>query len=95
MFNTAVSFNQNIGSWNVSNVINMSNMFSIFSEITDTMSLSTTNVDAIYNGWSSRAVKPNISISFDSLKYTSAGSAGRAVLTGSPNNWTIVDGGQV
>lgn len=27
MFNNAVSFNQNIGNWNVSNVANMSTMF--------------------------------------------------------------------
>jgi hypothetical protein len=25
---------------------------------------STTNIDAIYNGWSSRAVKPNVPLSF-------------------------------
>jgi hypothetical protein len=55
---------------------------------------SSANLNAIYNGWSSRPVKPNRTISFGTAKYTSAGLAGRNALTGSPNFWTIVDGGQ-
>jgi hypothetical protein len=54
---------------------------------------STTNLDAIYNGWSSRPVKTTIVISFGTAKYTTAASSGRAILTGSPNNWVITDGG--
>ena len=54
---------------------------------------STTNLDAIYNGWSTRPVKTPITISFGTAKYTAAGAAGRAILTGAPNNWVITDGG--
>jgi hypothetical protein len=54
---------------------------------------SAANLDSIYNGWSSRPVKPNLSISFGSIKYTAAGVAGRLILTSAPNNWTITDGG--
>jgi hypothetical protein len=55
---------------------------------------STTNLDAIYSGWSQLAVGPNLSISFGTAKYTDIGGlAGRNILTGAPNNWTIVDGG--
>jgi surface protein len=91
MFFAASSFNQNIGDWNVSNVTNFFNFMSDKTPGT----FSATNLDAIYNGWSSRAVQPNRTISFGTAKYTSAGLAGRNALTGSPNFWTIVDGGQV
>jgi surface protein len=89
MFQSASAFNQSIGSWNVSNVTNFVNFMS--SKTTETFS--TTNLDAIYNGWSSRPVKTPISISFGTAKYTAASSAGRAILTGAPNNWVITDGG--
>jgi surface protein len=84
------SFNQNIGRWNISQVTN----FGGFMQQKTTANFSTTNLDAIYNGWSSRPVQPNKSISFGTAKYTSAGLAGRNILTGSPNFWTITDGGQ-
>jgi surface protein len=89
MFYQATNFNQNIGSWNVSNVTNFGN----FMHGKTPATFSTTNLDAIYNGWSSRPVKTPISISFGTAKYTSASSAGRAILTGAPNNWVITDGG--
>lgn len=81
--------NQNLGSWNVSNVTN----FTDFMRSKTPSTLSATNLDAIYNGWSSRPVKPNLTITFGTAKYTSASSAGRAILTSAPNNWTIIDGG--
>ena len=89
MFNVASAFNQNIGSWNVANVTNFTN----FMAGKTNLNYSAANLDAIYNGWSASGVKPNITISFGTIKYTSAGSAGRAILTGSPNNWSITDGG--
>jgi len=89
MFRRALSFNQNIGSWNVSNVTSFTNfMFGISSA-----SFSAANLDAIYNGWSSRPVQANINVNFGTAKYSSASSAARALLTGSPNNWVITDGG--
>ena len=89
MFQYVASFNQNIGNWNVSNVTNFTN----FMIGKTSANYSASNLDAIYNGWSSRPVKPNISITFGSIKYTSAGQAGKDILLGSPNTWTIVDGG--
>ena len=89
MFQGATAFNQDIGSWNISNVTDFTNFMSGKSAA----NYSAANLDSIYNGWSSRSVKPNLSISFGSIKYTAAGSAGKAILTGSPNNWTITDGG--
>ena len=89
MFYAASAFNQNIGSWNVSNVTN----FSGFMGAKTAANYSASNLDAIYNGWSSRSVKPNLSISFGSIKYTAGGQAGKDILDFAPNNWTIVDGG--
>lgn len=89
MFSTAPAFNQPIGSWNVSNITNFTNFMASKSPAT----FSTANLDAIYNGWSSRPVKKPITITFGTAKYTAAGVAGRAILTGAPNNWVITDGG--
>jgi surface protein len=90
MFRSAASFNQNIGSWNVSNVTN----FSDFMIGKTSSNYSASNLDAIYNGWSSRPVKPNLTnVNFGTIKYTAASQAGRDILTGAPNNWAITDGG--
>ena len=89
MFSEAILFNQPIGSWNISNVTNFTN----FMSGKTTANFSAANLDAIYNGWSSRPVKTPITISFGTAKYTAAGAAGRAILTGAPNNWVITDGG--
>lgn len=85
----ATAFNQNIGSWNVSNVSN----FTGFMTGKNPATFSTSNLNAIYNGWSSRSVKPSLTIAFGTAKYTSSAASGKAILTGSPNNWTITDGG--
>ena len=89
MFQNATAFNQNIGSWDISNV---SNFFGFMSGKTNA-NYSTTNLDAIYNGWSLLTVQPNITIDFNTIKYTLAGQAGKNILTGAPNNWAITDGG--
>ena len=90
MFRSAFSFNQNIGSWNVSGVTNFTN----FMQSKTFADFSTTNLNAIYNGWSSLpSLQPSININFNTIKYTAAGSAGKAILTGATYNWTITDGG--
>lgn len=92
MFFSNSAFNQNIGTWNVSNVTNFIN----FMSGKKSANYSAANLDAIYSdtiGWASRPVKPNIIINFNTIKYTAAGSVGKAILTGAPNNWVITDGG--
>jgi surface protein len=89
MFRFNTTFNQAIGNWNVSNVTN----FSSFMEGKSAANYSAANLNAIYNGWSSRSVQPNLSISFGSIKYTAEAQAGKNILDFAPNNWTIVDGG--
>ena len=90
MFNGATAFNQNLGSWNVANVTAFANFMSTKTPAT----FSAANLDAIYNGWSTQLVKPNINISFGTAKFTASATAARAALIAAPNNWTITDGGQ-
>ena len=89
MFRFNPIFNQNIGSWNVSNVTN----FGGFMDGKTAATYSAANLDALYNGWSSRPVQPNLSINFGTAKYTAAGQVGKNILDFAPNNWTLVDGG--
>ena len=86
---TPTGFNQDIGSWDVSNVTSFINFMTGKTPAT----FSTTNLDAIYNGWSASGVKPNLTIDFGSARYTAAGQSGKDILDFAPNNWTITDGG--
>jgi len=88
MFRDAPAFNQNIGTWDVANV----QAFSSFMTGKTPATFSTTNLNAIYNGWSTQAVQPSLDIDFGTAKYTAAATAGRLVLTGT-KLWTITDGG--
>ena len=91
MFSDAIAFNQNIGAWNISNVTDMSS----FMAGKSIANYSSTNLDAIYNSWSSLTLQPNVTANFGTIQYTTAGSAGKSVLQGAPNNWTVTDGGLV
>jgi surface protein len=89
MFFGATAFNQDIGAWDVSAVTN----FTSFMAGKTDANYDAANLDSIYNGWSLLSVQPNLTISFNTIKYTAAGQAGKDILTGAPNNWTITDGG--
>jgi surface protein len=89
LFRSATAFNQDIGGWNVSNVTN----FLDFMRFKTNANYSATNLNSIYNNWSLLTLNPNLNINFGTIKYTLAGQAGRNILTGAPNNWTITDGG--
>jgi surface protein len=88
MFRDAPAFNQNIGTWNIAKVVTFTNFMSGKTDAT----FSTTNLNAIYNGWSTQAVVQGLDITFGTAKYTPAATAGRLVLTGT-KLWTITDGG--
>jgi surface protein len=96
MFYGSPAFNQDIGNWNISGVTNFVDFMTFKTPIT----FSTTNLDSIYNGWSTKNPKPNLSINFGSANYTtSISGAGKAILTGSTGSggygWTITDGGGI
>ena len=86
MFSGANSFNQDIGAWNVSSLATAED----FMDTKTPATFSTANLDAIYNGWVT--VQSSLNISFGTAKYSAAGAAGRAYLTGT-KLWTITDGG--
>jgi surface protein len=85
-------FNQDIGNWDISNV---SDFFEFMGDKTP-LTFSTTNLDSIYNGWSSLpSLQSGINISFGSANYTtSGGQAGKDILIGT-YGWTITDGGGI
>jgi surface protein len=93
MFDVGSSFNQDIGNWNISGVTN----FVLFMSDKTPLTFSTTNLNAIYNGWSTKNPKTGITINFGTAKYTSSGQAGKNILTGSTGSggygWIITDGG--
>jgi surface protein len=93
MFYNNTGFNQDIGNWNISGVTN----FTDFMTFKTPLTFSTTNLNSIYNGWSTKTPQTGLTINFGSAKYTSASSAGKAILTGSTGSggygWTITDGG--
>lgn len=90
LFQSATAFTQPIGDWNVSKATNLQDIM----RNKTSANYSATNLDEIYNKWSLLTfVNTGLTANFGTIKYTSAGSAGRAILTGAPNNWTITDGG--
>lgn len=92
MFRNTTAFNHPLGDWNISNVTNFTN----FMTGKTAANYSAANLDDIYSKWSLLTVSPNESISFGTIQYTIAGGqAGRNILTGAPNNWTITDGGGI
>jgi len=98
MFQDNDAFDQDISGWDITNVTNFGNFM-----LGGT--LSTSNYDALLNGWYSTlkaiyvdpASPPSypgdgLSIHFGNSVSSSAGSASRAALQQSPFNWTIADG---
>jgi len=91
MFQGCDQINFNIGTWNVAAVTNLSDFMD-----SATPTFSTTNLDAIYSGWSTQAVQPYLSITFGTAQYTTPGGGlGKLALEVAPNFWTITDGGHI
>ena len=97
-FNNATSFDQDISSWDISQVSNLGFFL-------NSVTLSTTNYDALLIGWEAtlQSAYPSgvgypytISISFGGSQYT-LGGASETARTSLINNfgWTITDGGGI
>jgi len=92
MFQFCTLINFNIGTWDVAGVGDFTDFMA-----DATTAFSTTNLDAIYNGWSASGVVNGCSITFGTAEYTTAGGqAGKNILTSVVfYNWTIIDGGGI
>lgn len=99
MFRNASSFNQNLSSWNVSGVTNMTNMFL-------GSALDNTNYNAILTGWTgwdgtgaTKTLQTNVSFHAGTAKYFTGttAEAARNYLTDAVTglSWTITDGGGI
>jgi hypothetical protein len=88
----ATVFDQDISHFDISNLTSASNM-------AISSGFSQTNYDKLLNtttGWPSQAtIQSGVTAHFGSAQYGAGDpTTGRGILTGSPNNWTITDGGQ-
>jgi len=89
MFDGASSFNQDISGWDISNVTS----FTLF--MRNASAFSTANYDLLLNAWSLLTVSAGESLTVVPAYTITTSQAARDILTGSPNNWTISDGGGV
>ena len=87
MFWGATAFDQPLGAWNTTGVASMAGMFRGAS------SLSVTSYDDLLIGWSQRSQKRDVLLDAPTAYYSPAGAAGRAILTGPGDRWTINDAG--
>jgi len=94
-FYNAANFNQSLSNWKANLVTTFIEGSTNFMQGKTFYDYSTANYDALLIGWASRPVLANKTINFGTIKYTSAAVAARAILTSAPNNWTIIDGGQI
>ena len=85
------AFNQPLGSWNISGVGRFGNMRYMF----DGSGLSANSYDARLIGWSQRSDVPSgVHFGARGIQYSASAVQARGVLTGSPHNWNITEGGQ-
>jgi surface protein len=89
MFGDAISFNQNISDWDVSNVQYMSFML-------NGAALSTANYDSLLIEWEKLSVQDDVSFGASGCKYTPGGAAetARTNLI-NDHGWTFDDSGPV
>jgi len=85
------SLSQNLGAWDVSNLVESSTGFLDVGAVPYAMTPA--NLDNLFNGWAPQLLQPNITIGFGTINYTAGGAASKAILTSAPNNWIITDGG--
>jgi surface protein len=87
MFEGDVAFDQDLGSWNISQVSNLADAL-------DYTSMSTTNFDATLEGWVDEVVLPDLTLGAADVSYDVYGQAAYDTLISAPDDWTIVSNGE-
>jgi surface protein len=87
MFYGATAFNQDISGWDISSVVTMGEMFL-------SVTLSTTNYDAILIGWEGQTVQNDIEFHGGNSKYTAGAAAEARQRLIDDHGWIILDGEQ-
>ena len=84
MFGGATDFNQDISSWDVSNVTE-------FTDFADNSAISVENYDALFTGWSALTLQQGVTFSNSNLQYCTAGAARQSIMD--TYGWKITDAG--
>ena len=89
MFKDASQFDQDLGAWDISYLVDAAGMF-------DNSGLSTANYDALLNGWAAQStINSGVALGAAGINYTTATSgAAHTLLTGT-YGWTITDAGGI
>lgn len=85
MFDGASVFNQDLSSWDVTSLTDAEDML-------QGTALTTTNYDALLNGWAAQSVQSGVVFGAGTTQYSSAGETARDTLVNT-HGWTITDGG--
>jgi surface protein len=88
MFEGDTAFDQDLGSWDIDQVNNLADAL-------DYTSLSVDNFDATLAGWADETVLPDLTLGAAGLTYDLNGQVGYDTLTAAPDDWTILDAGEV
>ncbi len=89
MFYECYAFNQDLSSLQFPNLLDATDF--MYGKTTANYS----HLNSLYISLAAQTLQPNVTAGFGTIQYTSAASASRAILTGSPNNWILTDGGLI
>jgi len=84
MFINAIAFNQNLGAWDVTSLLDATNMFL-------NIALSTANYDALLIGWDAQTLQPGVTFSGGNSTFCNAAAARANMIAA--DDWVITDAG--
>jgi hypothetical protein len=87
MFKGATSFNQNLGDWNIINLVSQRFYDSDLKQMFDSCGLSTANYDSTLIGWQAKPHPANLELGAANLSYCASDSVRNLLINNS--NWTF------